>query len=120
MHLIAPTILFMLNLIDGLLTIVWVRAGVATEANHLMGGLLDIGDLPFLAFKIAMGTFAAVVFYCGGDRPLAKYGLALALAIYISLMGIHIVTGLTVMGYVSSSELHEWIRLPGDICALIT
>ena len=120
MHLFAPTLLFMLNLIDGLLTVIWVRAGVATEANNLMGNLLDIGDLPFLAVKIAMGAFTAIVLYCGGSRPLAKYGMAIALAIYISLMGIHIVTGLTVMGYISTSELHEWIKLPGDICALIT
>lgn len=110
----------MLNLIDGLLTIIWVRAGVATEANHLMAGLLDIGDLPFLAVKVGMGAFAAVVLYRGGDRPLAKYGLAITLAIYISLMGIHLVTGLTAMGYVSNSELRDLIGLPGELCALIT
>lgn len=29
-------LLFSLNLLDALLTIVWVRNGVATEANYLM------------------------------------------------------------------------------------
>src|SRR5262245_43994245 len=107
MHLMAPVLLFLLNLLDGLLTIVWVRAGVATEANQLMAHLLDIGNWPFLAVKIGMGAFAAIVLYIGGNRRLARYGLALVLAIYIGLMGLHIFTGLTAFGYVSNSELQE-------------
>src|SRR4051794_28595775 len=99
MHILAPALLFLLNLCDGLMTIVWVRAGVATEANSLMAGLLDIGNLPFMAAKIGMGTFAAIVLYIGRDRPLAKYGIGLALAIYVGLMGLHLFTGLTAFGF---------------------
>src|SRR6478672_5689302 len=52
MHMLAPTILlFGLNVLDALLTIVWVRNGVATEGNQLMAGLLDIGNGPFLLVK---------------------------------------------------------------------
>ena len=121
MHLFAPTfLLFALNLLDALLTIIWVRAGVATEGNQLMAALLDIGNWPFLAVKIAIGAFAAVVLYRWGNRPLAKYGLAVALAIYISLMGIHFFTGLSAFGYVSNSELREMMEIPGKLFALIT
>ena len=60
MPLATPAfLLFALNLLDALLTIVWVRSGVATEGNQLMASLLDIGNGPFLAVKIAMGTVAA-------------------------------------------------------------
>ena len=120
MQLFAPILLFLLNLLDGLLTIVWVRAGVATEANNLMAGLLDHGNWPFLLVKIGMGTFAAVVLYRGGQRPLAKYGIAVCIAIYVGLMGIHLFTGLTAFGFVSVSELHELLQIPGQITALIT
>ena len=73
MHLIAPTfLLFVLNLVDAILTIVWVRTGVATESNQLMAGLLDIGNAPFLIVKVAIGTVAAIVLYRSGNRPLAR------------------------------------------------
>lgn len=108
MQLIAPVVLlFGLNLLDALLTIVWVRSGVATESNQLMASLLDIGNGPFLGVKIAMGTITAFVLFRWSSRPLARYGLAVALAIYIGLMGIHLFTGLTAFGYVSNTALYE-------------
>ena len=121
MHLFAPTfLLFALNLLDALLTIIWVRAGVATEGNQLMASLLDIGNWPFLAVKIAIGSFAAFVLWRWGNRPLARYGLVVALAIYIGLMGIHFFTGLSALGYVSNSDLREMMELPTNLFALIT
>ena len=112
MPLIRPTfLLFALNILDALLTIVWVRSGVATEGNRMMASLLDIGNLPFLAVKITIGAIAALVLIRWGNRPMARYALAVALAIYISLMGIHFFTGLSAFGYVSNtamSDLSAW------------
>jgi hypothetical protein len=108
MQLIAPTILlFALNLLDAVLTLVWVRSGVATESNQLMASLLDIGDTPFLLAKIAIGTIAAIVLSRFGSRRLARYGLSVALAVYIALMGIHLFTGLSAFGYVSNTFLQD-------------
>ena len=103
----ATFLLFSLNLLDALLTIIWVRNGVATEANTLMASLLEMGDLTFLAAKLAMGTFAALIFIIGRDRPLAKYGVSLALAVYIGLIGIHFITGLSAFGFVSGTTFKE-------------
>ena len=103
-------LLFTLNLVDALLTLVWVRTGVAPESNHLMASLLDIGNLPFLAVKIAMGGFAAFVLFYWGNRPLARYGMTLVLAVYIGLMGIHLFTGLTVI-----SSSHAMLDLVSDL-----
>lgn len=104
MPLTRPAILlFGLNLLDALLTIIWVRSGVATESNQLMAGLLDIGNAPFLIVKVAIGAVAAIVIMRWGSRPIARYGLAVALAIYIGLMGIHLFTGLAAAGYISDS-----------------
>lgn len=108
MPLIASVVLlFGLNLLDALLTIVWVRSGVATEGNQLMASLLDIGNGTFLGVKIAMGAVTALVLLRWGSRPLARYGLAVALALYIGLMGIHLFTGLAAFGYVSNTALHD-------------
>jgi hypothetical protein len=120
MQLIAPPfLLFTLNLLDALLTIVWVRSGVATEGNQLMASLLDIGNGPFLGVKIAIGAAAAIVLFKWGHRPLARYGLAVTLAIYIGLMGIHLLTGLSAFGYVSNTANKEIVELPGQFLALI-
>lgn len=119
MPLAAPTLLlFALNLLDALLTIIWVRSGVATEGNQLMASLLEIGDLPFLAVKIAVGTVAALVLLRWGSRPLARYGLTVALAVYLSLMCIHLLTGLAAMGYISANVMHEVSDMPGRIFAI--
>lgn len=108
MHLFRETfLLFSLNLLDALLTIQWVRNGVATEANDLMARLLDSGDFTFLGAKIAIGTVTALVLLRWGDRSLARFGLTFALAIYISLMGIHVVTGLSAFGVISHATMEN-------------
>lgn len=101
-------LLFSLNLIDALLTIYWVRNGFATEGNHLMATLLDIGDLPFLAVKVAIGAVAVIVLWRWRTLRMAKYGLTIALGIYISLMGIHIFTGLSAFGLISENLVNEF------------
>ncbi len=104
-------LLFTLNLLDALLTIWWVRTGAATEGNHLMALLLEQGDLTFLGAKIAIGMFTAFVLFKWGDLKLAQYGLSAALVVYISLMGIHLFTGLSAFGLVSSTffeDIAQW------------
>jgi len=114
MHLFRETfLLFLLNLLDAILTIVWVRSGVAPEGNQLMAKLMDMSDLTFLGAKIAMGTFAAIVLLRWGNRKLAKYGVAVALAVYISVMGIHLLTYLSAIGYIA--ELPNKLPVISDI-----
>lgn len=97
----SAVLLFTLNIIDAVLTVYWVRNGLATEGNHLMAGLLDIGNTPFLAVKIAIGAVTSFVLYRWKDKPLARYGMTVALSVYVALMGIHFLTGLASWGYLS-------------------
>jgi hypothetical protein len=101
-------LLFALNFLDAVLTIYWVRNGFATEGNHLMATLLDIGDAPFLAVKIAIGAVTAVVLWRWRKKPLAKYGLAVVLVVYIGLMGIHFVTGLSAFGFIPDTFVNDF------------
>lgn len=110
-------LLFTLNLVDALLTLLWVRSGVAPESNQLMASLLDIGNLPFLAVKIAMGGFAAFVLFYWGNRPLARHGMTLVLALYLGLMAIHVFTGLTAVGS-SHATVDMLSDLPRQFLAL--
>lgn len=119
MHIFQQVVLlFGLNLLDALLTIVWVRSGVATEGNQLMATLLDIGNAPFLLVKIFIGAAAAFVLFRWGNMRLARYGLAAALAIYISLMGIHLLTGLSAFGLVTDSTIDGLAHWTQSILAI--
>lgn len=103
MYLVRETVLlFGLNLLDALLTLIWVRNGVAEEGNRLMAELLNINDIAFLSAKLAMGLFTAIVLLKWGYYRIAKVGVAIALVLYVGLMGIHLLTGLTAAGIVSN------------------
>jgi hypothetical protein len=120
MLMLRPTLLlFTLNFFDAVLTIYWVRNGFATEGNQLMARLLDIGDLPFLAVKIAVGAVAAIVLWRWKNLRLARYGLALALCLYIGLMGVHFFTGLSAFGLLSDSFIHDVSTLTNTVFAFI-
>lgn len=112
-----PILLFALNIVDALLTIYWVRNGFATEGNQLMAGLLDMGDMPFLAVKVAVGAVAAFVLLRWNNFRLARYGVVAALAVYIGLMGVHLLTGLAAFGIVSATTIKELVDLPGSFFA---
>jgi hypothetical protein len=115
MEMSRPTILlFALNFIDAVLTIYWVRNGFASEGNQIMAYFLDMGNAPFLAVKIAVGAAAALVLWHWRYLRIAKLGLSLALAVYVGLMGIHFVTGLSAFGYLSDAflaDLSRWSRV---------
>lgn len=96
-------LLFALNMLDAFLTILWVRNGVAGEGNQLMAGLLDIGDATFLTVKLLIGAVAALVLFRWSDLRLARVGLSLAIVVYVGLMGVHLITGLSALGYISVS-----------------
>ena len=112
-------LLFGLNLLDALLTIFWVRNGVATESNQLMAELLNIGNFPFLMVKVAMGAITAVVFFRYANNRLAKYGLTVSLATYLGLMVVHAFTGLAAFGYISENLAHAVTDIPSRLFAMI-
>ena len=92
-------VLFALNWIDAQLTLIWVRADIASEGNGLMGALLGIGDAPFLLVKLAIGAFAAYTLYKCSHLPLARRGMQLVLTIYCALMMAHVATGMSALGW---------------------
>lgn len=112
-------LLFALNFLDAVLTIYWVRNGFATEGNYLMALLLDIGNAPFLIVKIGIGAITAAVLWKWKNFRLAKYGLAFALTIYVSLMGVHFVTGLSAFGLISESFIENFSLWADNAFALI-
>lgn len=91
-------LLFVLNLLDAQLTLLWVRMNVASEGNALMATLIEHSELSFLAIKLSIGAGAAYILYRCAHVPLAKRGLTAVLVLYGALMLIHAVTGCVALG----------------------
>jgi hypothetical protein len=114
-------LLFILNLLDAQLTIMWVRANVATEGNELMARLLEMGNAPFLGVKLAVGTFAAYVLYRCSHLRLARRGLKLALGLYIAVMFVHAATGMSALGWHGPETVVAFFGgLPNTVLALFS
>jgi len=92
-------LLFVLNWLDAQLTLFWVHTNVATEGNGLMSQLIKIGDGPFLMVKLAIGAFAALTLYKCSHLPVARQGMRLVLTVYFALMVLHLVTGMSALGW---------------------
>lgn len=115
----GAALLFGLNLLDALLTLIWVRSGVAGEGNQIMARLLEMGDFTFLAAKVLIGLVTVVVLVKWSQLKLARYGLALALAVYTGLMGVHVFTGLAAMGLISAKTIEGVSNWVGVLLAAV-
>ena len=114
-------LLFVLNWLDGQLTIFWVRSNIATEANTLMGQLLKLGDAPFLLTKLAIGAFAAFVLFRCSHLTLARRGMQFVLAVYFGLMVAHAATGLSALGWRGPEAVISYIaHIPYAVVAIFS
>ena len=122
MHtLYKSLLLFAMNWLDAQLTILWVRLNVASEGNALMATLLNAGETPFLAVKLAVGAFAAYVLYRCAHMPLARRGMKLVLGLYLLLMMVHVATGFTALGWQAPETVATYfVGLPHAFLALFS
>ena len=97
----SVAILFALNIIDAIVTIIWIRSGVATEGNYLMASVLDFGEVPFFAVKLGIGIVTCGVLLYGSEYRLARVGSRIALTAYSFAIVSHILTGFAASGYLS-------------------
>jgi len=114
-------LLFFLNWLDAQLTVIWVRAEVATEGNGLMSRLLELGNAQFLGAKVLIGAFAAYVLYRFAHLPLARRGMKLALAVYFGIMFVHFATAMSVLGWNGPEAIVATLgQLPGAVLSLFS
>lgn len=114
-------LLFVLNLLDAQLTIVWVRMGVATEGNALMARVLEAGDATFLLTKFAVGALVAYTLYRFSYLTIARRGLKFVLGLYLCLMLVHACAGLSALGVNTPEALVACVSyLPERVLVLLS
>jgi hypothetical protein len=114
-------LLFALNMLDAQLTVVWVRAGVATEGNGLMARVLAAGVAPFFVTKLLVGASVAYVLYRFSALAVARRGTRLVLGIYLALMLVHAATGLSALHVFDPEAVVAYVtRLPETLLSILS
>lgn len=86
LHGIVKAVL-VLNLMDALFTLVWVRAGLAREANPLMERLVNEHAVGFVLIKLGLVGLGSWLLWKRRERPAAVLGIvAVFLAYYLLLL----------------------------------
>ena len=88
---VAAGVLVVLNLVDGVFTHVFLRAGVARELNPLMRLAYDGSPSVFFACKVlAVGTAAWILQRHASRVPLARGALRGGVALYGVVCALHL------------------------------
>ncbi|MCH9685177.1 MAG: DUF5658 family protein [Deltaproteobacteria bacterium] len=79
---LIASMVVLLNLFDGVLTLYWVHTDVATEANALWGGLVTSSPVLFMAIKLAVVSVGVSFLYWAREHRLARIGLHVVFIAY--------------------------------------
>ncbi len=79
-----------LNGIDALLTLFWVRTGLAREANVFLRTLVDNHPVLFVSAKIALVSLGSLLLWRYRRHPLAVVGLFVVFLVYYSILLHHL------------------------------
>jgi hypothetical protein len=84
------TAVFVLNTIDGVLTIYWVVGGYALEANPLMAELIETHPLLFMLVKLAMVGLGSAVLWRFRERATAVIAIVCVFLVYYFILLFHL------------------------------
>ena len=79
-----------LNLCDALFTLVWVRLGLAREANTLLDELVNEHAVTFVATKLGLVSLGSWVLWRRRNRPLAVVAIFIAFVLYYLVLLYHL------------------------------
>jgi hypothetical protein len=107
-----------MNWLDAQLTILWVRLNIASEGNGVMATLLNHSENSFLSVKLVIGALSAYTLYRFAEIPIARRGMKVVLAVYLGLMGVHMLTGFSALGWhAPATVLTYFVSLPKTFVA---
>jgi hypothetical protein len=79
-----------LNLVDAVLTLLWVRLGFAAESNTLIDELLAESPVAFIGVKLALVGMGSWLLWNRRQSPLAVIGIFLAFVTYYGIVAYHV------------------------------
>ena len=101
LHSIVAAVL-VLNLLDAVFTLFWVRAGLATEANPLVADLVNHHAVLFVVVKTCLVGLGSVLLWWRRQRPIAVVGIFAAFITYYGVLLYHLQYASGLVGLVLS------------------
>ena len=80
----------LLNLIDAILTLLWVRAGLAREANTLIDELVNDHAVLFVIVKLSLVGMGSLLLWRRRQSPLAVVSIFTAFVAYYAVLLYHL------------------------------
>lgn len=87
---VALVFLIIANIIDALLTAIWVRMGLAEEANPIMVFFLLHSTPLFITIKLFLAFGGIYILYRYAHRLSAKIGICVCAAVYLYILYCHL------------------------------
>ena len=84
-------LLFLFKLLDAFLTVLWIRAGIAMEANPIMAAAMTYGMSFFVLIKITMVVCAITILWYTRSHKLSRWSSLLTAVLMGSLVVYHAV-----------------------------
>jgi Domain of unknown function (DUF5658) len=82
--------LLLLNLLDGLFTLLFLQLGLAEELNPLMRLAYDASPVSFMALKLGIVHFGVYVLCLHREAHLARLALGLGVTLYAGIVAYHL------------------------------
>jgi hypothetical protein len=101
LHGVVAAVL-VLNLLDALFTLVWVRAGLATEANPLVADLVNDHAVLFVIVKLGLVGLGSLLLWRRRGRPVAVVGIFTAFLAYYGVLLYHLQYASSLIGLLLS------------------
>jgi len=79
-----------LNAIDAVLTVLWVRTGLAIEGNPLLADLVLNRPVAFVLFKMTLVSLGTWILWRRRNQPLAVIGIFMLFMVYDWLLLVHL------------------------------
>lgn len=89
LHNIVKVVL-LLNLVDAIFTLLWVKTGLAVEANILLRTPVEEHPLAFVMIKISLVSLGSLILWKRRHHPLAVVGLFVVFLAYYGILLYHL------------------------------
>ncbi len=83
-------LVIVLNVVDAVLTVIWIATGRATEANPLLQDMAHTHPLQFVIVKLLLVSFGTWLLWRQRKRPLAVISIFSAFLVYYFLIIYHL------------------------------
>ena len=83
-------VVLVLNLLDAIFTLIWVKAGLARESNPLIADIVSEQPVLFALAKLALVGLGSALLWIHRDRALAVIGIFVAFLAYYLVFLYHI------------------------------